>query len=37
MELYAIQLTSNFQNHLVLKHDITVKPKTSYTKEAIQD
>jgi len=37
IELYAAQLTSNFRNHLALKHSITVKPETSYTKEAIWD
>ena len=36
-ELYAIQLTSNFRNHLALKHGIIVKPKTSYIKEVIRD
>jgi hypothetical protein len=34
-ESYAAQSTSNFRNHLALKHSITVKPKTSYIKEAI--
>ena len=34
---YAAQLTSNFRNHLVLKYGITIKPETSYIKEAIQD
>ena len=36
-ELYAVQLTSNFRNHLALKHGITVKPETSHTKEVIRD
>ena len=37
IELYTVQLTFNFQNHLALKHGITVKPETSYIKEAIQN
>ena len=37
IELYATQSTSNFRNHLVLKHSIIIKPKTSYIKEAIRD
>ena len=35
IELYTTQSTSNFQNHLVLKHSIIIKPKTSYIKEVI--
>ena len=33
IELYTIQLTFNFQNYLVLKYSIIVKPKTNYIKK----
>ena len=36
-ESYAAQSTSNFRNHLALKHSITVEPESSRTKEAIRD
>ena len=34
-ESYAVQLISNFRNHLALKYNITVKSKTSYIKKVI--